>query len=714
MLPGGNIVSAWLGVQVAESGRLTAADIARLAEVSRATVSNWRRRYPDFPGPTGGTETSPTFDLIEVEAWLAARGRLPERSPGQRLWHRIRELAGGPDVTVPVLRAAVFLLYLHRSGKRDVPPAPDDLSARLLAMNPDIPGIADLAAGLGPDELGLFGELVAQARDEEPLAIYESVLGRYLDIAGGRNAVTPGPLTALMLELADPDGATVLDPACGTGSLLATALQWGAVAVAGRERAGDLAVLAAVRVALTADTDIRQVRAGDALRHDDLAGFQAGAVVCNPPFGDRQWGHEELAYDQRWEYGLPPRSESELAWVQHGLARLSDGGRAVYLMPPAASSRSSGRRIRSELLRRGALRAVFALPLGAAPPHHVGLHLWVLERPVPDTSAKHSVLLVDTESGTDLYPGTGRVIDWPELRKIFAECWRDFLAGQDGTPPHPGARVMPVIDLLDEVVDVTPARHIRPDEADADPERVMADLAAVRSHLDAVLTDLPRRVPGVDWTPGGGPGWRVTTIGDLVKAGSIHLHRASPAAPRPDDEDDGQADGLPVLTLTDVIRHRPTSGTLGGTVPEPGQLQIEAGDVIIPAIVTPRFDVRVASAADEGAVVGRDLHLLRPVPGRIDPWFLAGFLAAPANVRRASYGSSVIRIDVRRLRIPLMPEDAQREYAMAFRQLEEFQSAARHAVALGRQVGERLRTALTNGTLRPDLDRSDQPKGTGS
>ena len=58
-----------------EREEMTAAAIARLAGVGRAAVSNWRRRYPEFPKPVGGSPTSPTFDRAEVEAWLKATGK---------------------------------------------------------------------------------------------------------------------------------------------------------------------------------------------------------------------------------------------------------------------------------------------------------------------------------------------------------------------------------------------------------------------------------------------------------------------------------------------------------------------------------------------------------------------------------------------------------------------------------------------------------------
>lgn len=70
---------------------------------------------------------------------------------------------------------------------------------------------------------------------------------------------------------------------------------------------------------LRRDDEDAEVAAGDSLRDDTLPDLRADAVLCNPPFNDRSWGYEELMGDPRWEYGLPPRGEPELAWVQRAL-----------------------------------------------------------------------------------------------------------------------------------------------------------------------------------------------------------------------------------------------------------------------------------------------------------------------------------------------------------------------------------------------------------
>ena len=54
----------------------------------------------------------------------------------------------------------------------------------------------------------------------------------------------------------------------------------------------------------------------------------------------------------------------------------------------------AGRRVRNALLRKGALRAVIALPPGAGTPAHLPLHLWLLHRP-ERPAAPRDLLLVD-------------------------------------------------------------------------------------------------------------------------------------------------------------------------------------------------------------------------------------------------------------------------------------------------------------------------------
>ena len=196
-----------------EPAVLTAADIARLAGVTRATVSNWRRRHPDFPEPSGGTDASPAYDRSKVETWLAGRGLLPELSPGERLWRALLDAADGNNLGDVVASVALDLQEAaHRTRA----------GARASSLDQTTSKQAQIARELA--------EVETKCGRGQTLSI---LIGRYTDAVG--LSITPRPVAGLMAELADAGQGTVLDPAAGTGELLAAALDRGARRVAGQE-----------------------------------------------------------------------------------------------------------------------------------------------------------------------------------------------------------------------------------------------------------------------------------------------------------------------------------------------------------------------------------------------------------------------------------------------------------------------------------------------
>ncbi|MEU7107872.1 N-6 DNA methylase [Streptomyces sp. NPDC046215] len=687
------------------AAEVTAAGIARLAGVGRAAVSNWRRRHPDFPQPVGGTETSPTFALGDVETWLRHQGKLDEVPLRERVW---QQLTGHPAGAPAALRHAGSVLLLVRDRPttwlelaaltdlklaEELPPALDSvLTARLGEGHPvALPTPAELAVA---SALLRGAAELAAARGAGP--VYEFLLGRHLDANPRQYTLTPPGPAELMAALARGAAGgqrprTVLDPACGTGSLLHAAATAGpapAPALHAQESDADLAALTALRLALQTDSQVR-VRAGDSLRADAFTDTAADAVLCHPPFNERNWGHEELAYDPRWEYGFPARTESELAWVQHALARLRDGGTAVLLMPPAAASRRSGRRIRADLLRHGALRAVVALPAGAAPPYGIPLHLWILRRPCAQPSPTPHVLLVDT---ADLAPAGRDKLPWQTVQGAVLDAWEGF--DRHGTVEEkPGrCRSLPVIDLLDDDVDLAPARHLPPPAAGGGT----AELADVHDRLTVALrrTGELAPVPPADTAAPGR--WPTTTVGELARAGALVLRAGGPgAAPGTG------APTPPVLTDYDVKAGGAPSGTLPeGAAEEP--VLVEEGDVVVP-VLGDGTAARVIDGATAGAALGRGLFLLRPDPAALDPWFLAGFLRGTANQRQASsYASTATRLDVRRLQVPRLPLADQRRYGAHFRNLAAFEEALRLTERLGERLIQGLYDGLTDGSVRPE------------
>ncbi|MFD0803014.1 SAM-dependent methyltransferase, partial [Streptomonospora algeriensis] len=163
---------------------------------------------------------------------------------------------------------------------------------------------------------------------------------------------------------------------------------------------------------------------------------------------------------------------------------------------------------------------------------------------------------------------------------------------------------------------------------------------------------------------------------------------------------EASADAL-VLTEEDVARCRSASGS-GAELAGAGTVAIKQGDVLLPEVLRGgTVQVRVADAADAHCLLGRNVLLLRPDADRFDPWFLAGFLADRGNVRASTTGTSVIRIDPRRLRVPLLEPGEQRRYGAAFRRLHTVRTTARHAAGLAEEATRALTTGLATGLLEP-------------
>ena len=366
--------------------------------------------------------------------------------------------------------------------------------------------------------------------------------------------------------------------------------------------------ITALRLAFLLNGPAFDVHPDDSLRADAYPFGTANAVVCNPPFADRNWGQEELASDVRWEYGVPSRLESELAWVQHALAHAMPGGSVVMLMPPAVAARSSGRRVRADLLRRGALRAVISLPPKLAAQYALALQLWVLRHPGNEETPSH-VLLIDA-SGLPM-PGQARAAGhsteathvWDEVRSLVTSTWTAFNEDPGSvTAISDLALAVPVITLLDDEVDLTPGRHVRPAQL-APVSR--DDLASRSGQLADMLGQLAALLPAPPFPEStGGDAIREMTLDELAQTGALFIRRA-PARPA----DDKAEQSLPrvegrILTGRDLARAVAPSEAGEVALDEVRNPAIREGDVLVP-LVARRLTARVAAGRDVGRICRR-------------------------------------------------------------------------------------------------------------
>lgn len=385
----------------ASSGEtITLTDLARLAGVGRNAVSNWRRREPDFPAPVDESARRPRFSLQELEHWAERHGRTLHVSGADRLWFA---LAG----THPTAEAA--------------------LSAVAAAFG-------------GSGEPAITKEL-KDFREETPAStLFEFFIERAREAAG--TGMPPGiaPLADIAAAVtAGTSLPTVHDPACDEGDLLAeVARRTGPCRVlSGQDLSAPRAAIAEQRLRLLDENAEVTARVGDSLLNP-IPGERYDLVVCDPPFNvkDVGAGQYPAGDDPRLAYGTPPRTEPELAWALHCVALLAPGGHAVVRMPAQVAHRRTGRRIRSELLRWGALRAIVDSPEAKA-------HIWILA-PRGETNQ----LLVSR--GGD-----------------FAEAWQTLTADPNATVVTADSATVPLMRLWDEDVDISPAVYLASAAGDA-------------------------------------------------------------------------------------------------------------------------------------------------------------------------------------------------------------------------------------------------------
>ena len=196
---------------------------------------------------------------------------------------------------------------------------------------------------------------------------YEYMIGEFASQAGKKagSFFTPSEVSELIARIVDPKiSDTIYDPTCGSGSLL---IKTGKTAQAkenneikklalyGQEMNGSSWSMAKMNMFLHQIMDAR-IHWGDTLAnplHLDPDGnlMQFDVIVANMPFSQDKWaagfntGGEASGKDKefkmeasldrhhRFDWGVPPASKGDWAFLLHMIASLKSGGRIAAVVP---------------------------------------------------------------------------------------------------------------------------------------------------------------------------------------------------------------------------------------------------------------------------------------------------------------------------------------------------------------------------------------------
>jgi len=267
--------------------------------------------------------------------------------------------------------------------------------------------LGQLLRTLNPEELKqLSGDVFGR--------IYEYFLTQFADQKAhdGGEFFTPVSLVSLIANVLEPEGGTVLDPACGSGGMFVQSARFveqqhenptEKLTFFGLEKNATTIRLAKMNLAVhSLEGDIQKAITYYEDPHELLG--KADFVMANPPFNVDEIDAAKVKADPRLPFGLPgvnkkdKVSNGNYIWISYFYSYLNGSGRAGFVMSSQASS--AGRdeaKVRQKLVETGDVDIMIAIGPKFFYTRPLPCELWFLNR---DKPKKHQdkVLMLDARS----------------------------------------------------------------------------------------------------------------------------------------------------------------------------------------------------------------------------------------------------------------------------------------------------------------------------
>lgn len=216
---------------------------------------------------------------------------------------------------------------------------------------------------------------------------YMYMLAQFASDAGkkGGEFYTPEEVSTVLAKIVEPkENDRIYDPTCGSGSLLIKAFKEvnnRKAQIYGQERNFQTWGLARMNMFIH-NIDDAIIYQGDTIANPQniengkLMQFQK--IVANPPFSLDKWANgyasdtndkdfkmsKDLDIYKRFDWGIPPKSNGDYAFILHMLHCLDNNGKMAVIMPHGVLFRGSSEGdIRKKIIEFNLLDAVIGLPV---------------------------------------------------------------------------------------------------------------------------------------------------------------------------------------------------------------------------------------------------------------------------------------------------------------------------------------------------------------
>lgn len=260
--------------------------------------------------------------------------------------------------------------------------------------------------------------------------IYEYFIGNFAATEGNRGGefFTPPSVVELLVQMLNPQGGIVYDPACGTGGMFIQSNKYSGkeMKFIGQEQNCKTIMLAYMNGVLHG-LDL-QIKNGDTLLNDCFKELKADYVISNPPFNMKDWGAENLSSNDPRIFGTINKNNANYMWIQHFIYHLKDTGKAGFVISNGAltSSNEADLNTRKKILEQNIIDCVVQLPdkmfLGTAIPSA----LIFLDK---SRGTKDNILFIDASTLGENISKTQKVLLKNDIAEI-CQLYHDYQKGK--------------------------------------------------------------------------------------------------------------------------------------------------------------------------------------------------------------------------------------------------------------------------------------------
>jgi type I restriction enzyme M protein len=339
--------------------------------------------------------------------------------------------------------------------------------------------------------------------------VYEYFLSQFASAEGkkGGQFYTPRCVVKVLVEMLEPYKGRVYDPCCGSGGMFVQSVEFvqahatgndnggkikAAVSIFGQESNHTTWRLAKMNLAIRGiEGNLGQEHA-DSFHHDLHPDLKADYVLANPPFNDSDWRGELLRDDRRWQFGVPPASNANFAWVQHFIYHLAPTGLAGFVLANGSmSTTTSGEgEIRQNIIEADLVDCMVALPGQLFYSTQIPVCLWFIARDKRNgrfRDRRGETLFIDARKLGAMIDRTHRELTDDDIAHIAGtyHAWRGDEDCQKEYEDVPGfCRAATLDDIRAHNYILTPGRYVGAAEVEDDGEPFEEKMERLMAQLD--------------------------------------------------------------------------------------------------------------------------------------------------------------------------------------------------------------------------------------